>query len=279
MDRERSQDRALYLRRIGFQPSGALTEAFGKLPRRGAKELEERVTGAFLRYYWAQVGNSRSSGSMQAQHYQLVRAAAERLAALLQLDPREAMRGQMLAPLGPKLDAGLGIALCHAMIKQAELDDDICRILTIAWPPPGGAVVEGILRGNRILLTHHAALRMVTLFLKPLVDAAQRAYEEAVKDIKRGRGGQRHTQRKPTTSLLGDLVEVYAVMRQHFPKSGPPLGYSKGGPLERFIHAALACGREQYPELRYISEGAIRATYRAYRPKPGQVAGSLRSRD
>jgi hypothetical protein len=137
------------------------------------------------------------------------------------------------------------------------------------------------LRGNRILLTHHAALRMATLFLKPLIDAAQRAYEEAVKDIKPGRGGHRHTQRKPTTSLLGDLVEVYAVMRQRFPKSGPPLGYSKGGPLERFIRAALACGLKQHPELRYVSEGAIRAAYRTYRPKPkpSSVAGSLRSRD
>jgi hypothetical protein len=102
--------------------------------------------------------------------------------------------------------------------------------------------------------------------LNPLIRAAQRAYEQAVEDIEPGRGGRRHTQRKPITSLLRDLVDVYAVMRKRYPRSGPPLGYSKGGPLERFVRAALACAEDRYPELRHVSEGAIRAAYRISMP-------------
>src|SRR5262249_23137507 len=122
------------------------------------------------------------------------------------------------------------------------------------------------LRGKPIWLTHHAALRLVALYLGPIARAAHVAQLEAVAERQPGRGGRRNLESKATVRLLVDIIKVYDQMRRRYPKSGEPLGYSRDGPLERFVRAALACAdKDKYPELRTITTDAIRGAFRRYR--------------
>lgn len=109
-------------------------------------------------------------------------------------------------------------------------------------------------------------LRLAALYLVPIARAAHVAQLEAAAEIKPGRGGRRHTESKPTVRLLVDLINVYDQVRRRYPKSGEPLGYSRDGPLERFVRAALDCADNgKYPELRTITSDAIRGAFRRYR--------------
>jgi hypothetical protein len=201
--------------------------------------------------------------SSRMKHYRLIRHTARTLLHLIQAGPDD---GKEKAGIEFQLptDSRIGSHFCDVLIEDAGRESAIHRILRAAELPAGGVVVNGEIGGSPITLTSHATLRLATLLLESLAEAGRRAEQESSAAVVSGKGGRRRVQGKPTTKLLEQLIGVYAIMREKYPTSGPQLGYTVGGPLSRFIKAALACAQEDWPELRYISEGAIRAACRKY---------------
>jgi hypothetical protein len=267
--RHKNSERDLLLRTLGFHPKPLLVEEFGCLSPVGARRLEATVIESFATYYWHRLKHELEPPSSKVEHYRRVGNAAERLVDLLGAGQEE---------FGPTPDSGLSAALIPILLEQAEFSDLAYSVLGSAWLSPGGAVEERTLRSEPILITHHAVLRLATLYLGPLARAAQAAQREAATRLKPGRGGRLHTESKATVRLLVELIRAYDQARRRHPKSGEPLGYSKNGPLERFVRAALSCAdKDEYPELGTITPDAVRGAFRRYRREAATVVKSSQS--
>jgi hypothetical protein len=188
--RQQTTERDLFLRELGFEPKPLLVQEFGRLSPSGVKQLEAAVIEAFKIYYWDRFTHHLKPPSSKVDHYELVGAAAERLTCLLTGEPEGHSR-QDAAELEPIPDRGLAAAPCVALLEQVDISDFAYSILASTRPSPGGAVVEGTLRGKPFWLTQHAALRLATLYLAPLGRAAHVARLEAAAELKPGKGGRR----------------------------------------------------------------------------------------
>jgi uncharacterized protein YukE len=79
--------------------------------------------------------------------------------------------------------------------------------------------------------------------LRRLVEAAEqieRAEKTRKKSGRTRRGDVRRAGPGPSEVLLHSLFDIYADARRRFPKSGPAMGFSFGGPLCRFVSAVYA---------------------------------------
>jgi hypothetical protein len=76
--------------------------------------------------------------------------------------------------------------------------------------------------------------------LRQLAEMAQLVAKSEEARKKPGRGGARREGPELPTALLYELFALYDAYRRRFPQSGPPIGFSLGGPLYRFVDAVFA---------------------------------------
>jgi hypothetical protein len=223
-----------------------------------------QVAEALRTYYFNRLGSALPTESSQAAHLRRIRDVAQTLMGLLHAEHNGDERSPEPDDFRIDLDRDLGVPLSGVLLAAAQHDDELYRVLTSGIVAPGGVISSAMIRGNELVLTHHAALRIATMGIAPLTAAAGLAHESAAEAVLPGRGGRRRTQVKPTTTLIVDLIDVYAELRARYPNSGPPLAYSASH-LDRFVKTILGYAQNHWDELRHVSDGAIRAAYRKYR--------------
>ena len=101
-------------------------------------------------------------------------------------------------------------------------------------------------------LAAHERWAALLLLLSDLKEAAERCAPKAMlrsssKSGRRGRGGKRREGPGSKARLLHKLFETYAVLRGHFPESGPSLACDES--LKAFVRAALTLAASSAPPV------------------------------
>jgi hypothetical protein len=112
-------------------------------------------------------------------------------------------------------------------------------------------------------VTSGGSLNLVRMTLTVLAKGASQARARALAAVSPGRGGARRKGPTPSSAFARDLVTLYCEMRTRYPKSGPAPGYSRGGPLSRFVLTVFAAVRERDPDLRPITDASIGSLFYA----------------
>jgi hypothetical protein len=242
-----------------------VAEVFGTLRSAAKQDLVCKVAEALRTYYFNRLGSALPTESSQAARLRRIRDVAKTLMALLHAERDGDDRSPEPDDFRVDLDRDLGVPLSEVLLAAAQHDDELYQVLASDIVAPGGVISSAMVRGNELVLTHHAALRIATMGIAALAAAADRAHESAAEAVLPGRGGRRRTQVKPTTTLIIELIAVYAELRARHPNSGPPLAYSANSHLDRFVKTILGYAQNHWDELRHVSDGAIRAAYHKYR--------------
>lgn len=258
-------DLAVFQRRLPPDLEARVTEVFGILPPSANQGLACEVAEALLAYFFKRLGSELPPESSRAARFRRIRDVARTLMALLHAERDDDDRLPEIDDFQVALDSDLGVPLSEILLTAAQHDDELYRVLTSGIGAPGGVISTAMVRGTELALTHHAALRIATMGVAPIAAAADLAHKNAAEAVLPGRGGRRRTQVKPTTTLIVDLIALYAELRERYPSSGPPLAYSVNGHLDRFVKTILGYAQNHWDELRHVGDGAIRAAYRKYR--------------
>ena len=178
--------------------------------------------------------------------------------------------GEKLPEAETNLLGPLGDEMARILLQEGK-DNPTWRNILQALPAEG-RVVGGIPTENEKLtigVTSGGVLNLVRMALTVLAKAASEARAKAVASVSPGRGGARRRGPASSSAFARDLIVLYCEMRRRYPDSGPPPGYSRGGPLPRFVLAVFSAVRERDPNLRPITDPTIGSLFYELRNSMG----------
>jgi hypothetical protein len=241
-----------------------IADEIGPLSEIGRKRLYLGVIHAAQNDWFNRLGQTTAASGL-ADGFRRIEDLANELRSLLgaQVDPDGNDKWQQFAP---QLRHNLGNHLAEVLIGEAihnEVPTDILRVVPAEGRVVGGGPLE---EGQfRIGATTGGSLNLVKMTIDMLAEAASRARTEESARITHGRGGARRRGRTPASRLALDLIPIYCELRRRYPHSGPAPGYSRGGPLPRFILAVFAAIAENNPDLESIKDTSIGGLFYEYR--------------
>jgi hypothetical protein len=245
----------------GLAPAQLLriSDEFGPLSEIGRKRLHHGVIRVVQSNWFSEWGWGKNApASTRADRFRVVEDRVNELLALLgpgvvgspaDGKPREGSQ---------ELVGDLGDETAHVLIQEGKNNPTWRNILRVL--PAEGRVVGGVPTETSELpigVTSGGALNLVRMALTVLAKGASQARAKALAAVSPGRGGARRKGPTPSSAFARDLVVLYCEMRRRYPSSGLAPGYSRGGPLPRFVLAVFDAVRERDPDLRPISDASI----------------------
>jgi len=234
-----------------------ISDEFGPLSEIGRRRLHLGIIAVLQTHWFRKWGWGKDPpASKMADHYQGVEYRANELLSLLGARIGSIKEQQLEA--NRELIHGLGDEIARVLIEEGRNNLVWRRILRVI--PAEGRVVGGVETDPDELaigVTSGGSLNLVRMTLTVLAKATSQARLEAHAAVSSGRGGVRRSGPTSSSAFAMDLIAVYCEMRRRYPDTGPAPGYSRGGPLVRFVLAVFAAVRERNPNLRPITDASI----------------------
>jgi hypothetical protein len=236
-----------------------ISDEFGPLPEIGRKRLHVGIIRIVQSNWVSEWGWAKGApASTRADRFRVIEDRANEFLTLL----GAGVVGSPVEdkPLKANMDllGDLGDEIARVLIQEGKNNRTWQNILRVL--PAEGRVVGGVpteFSELPIGVTSGGALNLVRMALTVLAKGASQARTKALAAVSPGRGGARRKGPTSSSAFARDLVALYCEMRRRYPSSGPVPGYSRGGPLARFVLTVFAALRERDPELRPISDASI----------------------
>ena len=212
-----------------------ISDEFGTLSEIGRKRLHLGIISVLQRHWFRDWGWGQGTPASRLANY--FRAMENRASELLSLLGKGIGHTEEY-PLeaNANLTSRLGDAIAQVLIEEGR--DSLVWQRILRAIPAEGRVVGGVpteAGGLPIAVTGGGSLNLVTMTLAVLAEATSRVRAEARAAVNPGRGGARRKGRTPSSAIALNLIALYCDMRARYPDSGPAPGYSRGGPLSRFV--------------------------------------------
>lgn len=235
-----------------------ISDNFGPLSQVGRKRLYIHIIQAVRNNSVRRRGAAiETPASSMKSHLRGIEDNATRLLELLGVSGHPT--GDNSLDPGSNVLGRLGVQTARVFIERGSADQHIRGMLS--WIPREGTVVGVVPSGNAdepaIAVTSGGSLNFVAMALIVLAEGARSAAAEADAEVRPGRGGARREGRTRSSALAVDLITVYKEMRRRYPGSGPVPGYSRGGPLSRFVLGVFAAVAANDPNLTPIPDASI----------------------
>lgn len=258
----------------GFTPEQLhrISEEFGPLSEIGRKRLHLGIIHVFERNWFIQWGWAKTApASAQADRFGFVEDKLNELLTLLGAGVTGGgSAGEKFPEAETNLLGPLGDEMASILLREGK--DDLTWRNILRALRAEGRVVGGIPTEDKKLtigVTSGGVLNLVRMVLTVLAKAASEARAKAVASVSPGRGGARRHGPTSSSAFARDLIVLYCEMRRRYPDSGPPPGYSRGGPLPRFVLAVFSAVRERDLNLRPITDASIRSLFYKLRNSMG----------
>jgi hypothetical protein len=246
-----------------------ISDEFGPLSEIGRKRLQLGVIYAVQNKWFDKFGRP-AAASQLADGFRLIEDRANELLNLLDARFGRDTTEDKWRELAPKLAHDLGRHLAQVLIEEGAANPVLTDILSVV--PAEGGVVGGVPREEGQLpigVTTGGSLNLVKMTITMVAEAASRARAEASAAVSPGRGGARRGGRTSSSRFALDLIRLYVEMRRRYPRSGSAVGYSRGGPLSRFVLAVFAATIENDPELKLIRDATVGELFYTVRKSKG----------